>query len=110
MTVGPASDLHPELAAEPHVTLDHVPHVLDPVAEHQRPLQTHAEGETGVPIGVDAVGLQNPRVHHAAAAPLDPALTATGPARAVRVADGRAAADEALQVDLGRRLGEGEEV
>src|SRR3954451_23626081 len=98
MTVGPASDLHPELAAEPHITLDHVPHVLDAVAKHQRPLQAHPERETGVPLGVDAAGLQHPRVHHPAAAPLDPALAATGAARPVRVADGLTAADEALQI------------
>src|SRR3954467_10287013 len=98
MTVGPASDLHPELAAEPHITLDHVPHVLDAVAEHQRPLQAHPERETGVPVGVDTAGPQDARVDHTAATPLDPALAATGAAGTVRVADGLAAADEALQV------------
>ena len=35
----------PNVAGEPHVALDHVAHVADPVAEHQRPLDAHAERE-----------------------------------------------------------------
>ena len=39
------------------------------------------EGEAGVAVGVDAAGDQHPRVDHAAAAPLDPALGRAGAAR-----------------------------
>ena len=38
----------PNGAGEPDVTLDHVAHVLDVVAEHQRPLDAHAEREAAV--------------------------------------------------------------
>ena len=64
----------PNGRGEPHVALDHVAHVLDAVAEHQRALDAHAEREPAVALGVDAAGDQHPRVDHAAAAPLDPAL------------------------------------
>src|SRR4029450_8344150 len=88
-----ASDLHAVVQAEPDVALDHVVHVLDPVAEHHGPLEAHAEGEPAVAVGVDAAGAQHVRVDHAAAAPLDPAGALAG--AAVRVL---AAADEAQQV------------
>ena len=75
-----------------------------PVAEHQRPVDAHAEREAGVALAVDAAGGQHPGVDHAAAAPLDPALAAAG-AAGVGVDP---PADEAAQVDLGGRLGERE--
>ena len=53
---GRASDLHPEGRGEPDVALDHVAHVGDVVAEHQRALDAHAEREAGVALGVDAAG------------------------------------------------------
>ena len=66
------SDLHSERAGEPDVTLDHVAHVRDTMAEHQRPLDAHAESESTVDIRIDAAGGEDARVHHAAATPLDP--------------------------------------
>src|SRR6266545_3754081 len=77
------SDLHPERAGEPGVALDHVAHVRHPVAEHERALDAHAEGEPGVLVGIDAAG-----------APLDPAR----PVPVLREP----------QVHLGRRFGERE--
>ena len=97
-------------AAEPDVAFDHVAHVLGVVAEHQGAVDPHPEREAGVDVGVDPAGLQHPRVDHPAAAPLDPALALAGPAGSVGVADRVAVADEALQVHLGRRLGEREVV
>src|SRR4051794_14146343 len=99
-----ASGLRSEGAREPHVTLDHVAHVLDAMAEHQGPLDPHPEGEAGVALGVDPAGDQDPRVDHPAAPPLDPALRPARPARALGVTDRRAEADEAPDVDLGGRL------
>src|SRR5690606_11822852 len=47
------SDHHPELLREAHVALDHVAHVLDAVAEHERALDAHAERERRVLVRVD---------------------------------------------------------
>src|SRR5919112_422290 len=67
-----SSDPHAERTGEPDIALDHLAHVADAVAEHQRPLHTHAEREAGVALRVDAAGNEHPRVDHAAAAPLHP--------------------------------------
>lgn len=39
-------DLHPEVLAETYIALDHVAHIADLVAEHERALDAHAEGKT----------------------------------------------------------------
>ena len=75
-----SSDLRSEGRGEADVALEEVPQVLDAVAEHQGPVDAHAEGEAGVAVGVDAAGDEHPRVHDTAAAPLDPPLAAAGPA------------------------------
>src|SRR6476620_799404 len=103
MTLARASDLHPELRAEPHVSLNDVVHVAHPVAQHERALDAQAEGEAGVAVGVDAARGEHAAVDHAAAAHLDPARATAG--AAVRVL---AVADPAAAVDLGARLGERE--
>src|SRR6478735_6021337 len=95
-----------ERGGEADVALEHVAHVGDAVAEHQRAVDAHAEREAGVAVVVDAARGEHARVDHAAAAPLDPALALAG---ATVVDSGvLAAADEAAQVDLGGGLGEGE--
>src|SRR3954454_9491763 len=99
-----SSEFRSECRGEADVALEELAQVLDAVAEHQRAVDAHAEGEAGVALGVDAAGGQHPRVDDAAAAPLDPALAAAGPAGGP-VEDARAPADEADQVDLGARLG-----
>src|SRR3954464_8388963 len=58
----------PELPREPHVGLDHVPHVRQAVGELQGPLDAHAEREALVLLRVDAGGAQHVRVHHPASA------------------------------------------
>src|SRR5690606_35307837 len=50
------SDLHPERAGEPDVALHYVPHVTDPVSEHQRALDTHSERESAVLVWIDPTG------------------------------------------------------
>ncbi len=80
------------------------------MAEHQHPLDAEPEGEAAVLLRVDAAGGEHPRVDHAAAAQLDPALAGAGATGPVGVADGLALADVAEHVHLGARLGEGEEV
>src|SRR6478752_9769895 len=87
------SDLQAKLLREAHVALDHVTHVLDAVAEHERALNAHAEGEGGVLLGVDVRGAKHVGVRHAAPAPLDPAGAAAGAAVVVR-----SPADEAAEV------------
>src|SRR3954453_91434 len=102
------SGLHAEREGEPLVTLVEVADVGDAVPEHQRPLDAHAEREPAVAVGVHTAGDEDRGVDHAAAAPLDPAL---GGADAAGLAAGLgrgAAALEALQVELCRRLGERE--
>src|SRR6478752_10365904 len=102
-----SSEFRSECRGEADVALEELAQVLDPLAEHQRAVDAHAEGEAGVALGVDPTGSQHPRVDDAAAAPLDPALAAAGAAgRAVQHTG--TPADEADQVDLGARLGEGE--
>src|SRR6185437_6998786 len=104
------SDLHPERPAEPHVALYRVPDLGQPVRDHQAALDAEAEREPAVPVGVDAAGHQHPRVDHAAARDLDPALRPANPARvAARLGRG-ATADVALHRHVARRLGEGEVV
>src|SRR5215218_9021799 len=89
------SDHHSELLGEADVSLDHFAHVLHVVAEHETPLDAHAEREPGVHLGVDAGRLEHVGVHHAAAAPFDPA---------------RAALESGVpEVELSARLGEREE-
>src|SRR6188768_3157340 len=67
------SDLHAKLLGEAHVALDHVTHVLDAVAEHERALDAHAESEGGVLIRVNTSGDEHVRMCHSTATPLDPA-------------------------------------
>src|SRR5688572_29724726 len=71
-----SSAVDAERAGEPHVAFHHVAHVGGVVAEHQRPLDAHAERETAVLVRVHAAGAQHARVDHAAPAPLDPPRTA----------------------------------
>src|SRR5664279_570294 len=103
MRQAPASDLHPELRAEPHVSLEYLSHVLDPVAQHQRSLDPHAERKTGVPVRVDAARCEHLTVDHPAATPLDPAGATTRAAVLIG-----ATADEAPEVQLGAGFGERE--
>ena len=51
-------------------------HVGNAVAQHQRALDTHAEREARIDLGINTVRAQHVRVDHAAAAPLDPARAA----------------------------------
>src|SRR5580693_2068588 len=90
------SDLHPERPAEPDVALYRVPDLGQPVPDHQAALDAEPEREPAVPVGVDAARDQHPRVHHAAARDLDPALRAAYPARGTAGLRRRAAADMAF--------------
>src|SRR4051794_2136493 len=102
------SGLHTEREGEPLVALVEVADVGDAVAEHQRPLDPDTEREPGVAIGINATRAQHGRVHHAAAAPLDPALGRADAAGLPAGFGGGATALEALQVHLGGGLREGE--
>ena len=90
-----------ELAQETDVVLDERPHVGDLVAHLRAPVDAEPEGEAGPLVGVDADGVEHGRVDHAAPAELDPPRLGAGPAAV-------AAADGARDLELGRRLGEGE--
>src|SRR5580692_9821590 len=104
------SDLHSERPAEPHVALDRVPDLGQPVPDHQAPLDAEPEREAAVAVGVDAACDEHPGVHHAAARDLDPALRPAYPARiAARLGRG-AAADMAFHRHVAGRLGEREVV
>src|SRR3954451_13236961 len=60
------SGLHAEREGEPLVALVEVADVGDAVTEHQRPLETHAEGKAAVAVGVDTAGNEHRGVDHAA--------------------------------------------
>src|SRR3954451_13341494 len=60
------SGLHAEREGEPLVALVEVADVGDAVPEHQRPLETHAEGKAAVAVGVDTAGNEHRGVDHAA--------------------------------------------
>src|SRR6185295_6737450 len=91
-----------ELFEEAQVVLVEEADVVDPVLQHRHALHPHAEREAGVLLGVVADGLEHRRVHHAAAENLEPS-------RLLARAAPRAAARAAADVDLGARLGVGEE-
>src|SRR4051812_1434146 len=91
------SQVGPEHRGEADVALEQRAQVLDAVAEHESPVDAHAEGEAGELLGVDATGVQDPWVDDPAAAPLDPAFALAG-AAALAV---HPATDEAHEVDLG---------
>ena len=80
------------------------------MAGHQRALDPHAEREAGIEPGVDARRLEHDRMHHAAAAPLDPAFGTTRSAWFAAGLRRRTVADPAQQVHLGGRLREREVV
>ena len=67
--------LNTERLREAHVALNHVAHIRQAIAELQRALNAHTEGEALVLIRINANRAQNVRVDHAAATPLDPAGT-----------------------------------
>src|ERR1017187_9235808 len=90
------SDLHPERPAEPHVAFHRIPDLAEPVPDHQAALDAEPEREPAVPVRVDAARHQPPRVHHAAARDLDPALRLAHPARITAGLGRSAAADVAF--------------
>src|SRR5262252_2141387 len=87
-----------ELLEEAEIVLVEQADVFDLVLEDRDALDADAPGEARVAFGVVADGFEHRRMHHAAAADLDP----PGPL-AHRAA--RAVALPAAQVDFGARLG-----
>src|SRR5207249_664796 len=93
----------------PQVVLMEEPDVRRPGQQHREAFDASAEGEALVLRGVVADAAQRVGVDHAAAGGLDPAgARARRAARAVRLAG--PFAHEAIERDLGRRLGEREVV
>ena len=71
---GRPSELAPsELGEEAHVAVEEVLDLVDPVPDHRDPVQSEAEREPGVHLGVDADALEHVGVDHPAPAELDPA-------------------------------------
>ena len=94
-------DRRRELFEEADVVLEEEAQVLDAVLEHRDALDTHAQGETGVTVGIDAVQGQDIRVHHAASEDFKPSGSLAHIA-SLAVAEGTG------DVHLGGRLREGE--
>ena len=92
-----------ELLQEPFVVLEDQPQVADLEVAHGEAFQTHAEGEAGILVRINAAVAQHLGVHHAGAQHFDPALALAGGAAL-------AAALVALHVHLAARLGEREVV
>src|SRR5579864_208755 len=90
-----------KLLQEPQVGLVEEADVVDIVLEHRHPLDAESPG-VSVPLGrVDASVAQHLRMHHAAAAHLEPSLVPAALAP-------HPAADPTRHVELEARLGEGE--
>src|SRR3989442_2665887 len=91
-----------KLLQESQVVLVEQPDVFDLIPQNRDALDADAPREAGVALGIVADRFEHRRVHHAAAAHLDPAgLLAHRAARAVAL--------PATQIDFGARLGVGEE-
>src|SRR3546814_5129793 len=87
--------------AEPaQVAVEEGTKVVHAVFQHGEPIDAGAEGEPLPFVGIEPAGFEHARVDHAGAEDLHPAVGAADHAAPVldRVAD----------IDLGRRLGEGE--
>src|SRR5947207_2602746 len=89
------------MAQPAQIALEKGAQIGNAVFQHGDALDSHAEGKTLVSIWVDAAHLEHLGMHHAAAENLEPVLAGADP----QLAAGTRAAD----VELGRRLGEGEE-
>src|SRR4029450_8963422 len=75
--------------------------IVHAVAQHRQALDAHAKGVTGPALAINARGLEDIGMYDAAAKHFEPAcLLANTAAGSV--------AEQAFDVDLGRRLGEGE--
>ena len=88
-----------ELLQEPFVVLEDQPQVADLEVAHGEAFQTHAEGEAGILVRINAAVAQHLGVHHAGAQHFDPALALAGGAA-------RAVALVALDIHFAARLGE----
>src|SRR5689334_10972133 len=91
-----------ELLQEPEVVFVKEADILDLVLENRNPFDADPPREAGVALGVVADRLENSRVHHAAAANLDPACPLAHRASIPL-------APPAAQVDFGARLRVGKE-
>ncbi len=63
-----------ELLEEAQIVVEEQAQVVDAVAQHRQALHAHAEGITGVLLGIDTDRGEHIRMHHAAAQQLQPAL------------------------------------
>src|SRR5213078_2554615 len=88
-----------ELLEEAQVVLHVEPQVADRMTEIGDPLDAHPEGETLMALRVETAVLKHDRVDHPGPEDRHPAGPRTGRAA-------RAAADQALDVERDRRLGE----
>src|SRR5438046_1795757 len=61
-----------KLLEEPQIVVVKQPDILYPVPENRDPLDADAPGEAGMALGIVADRLEHCRMHHAAAAELDP--------------------------------------
>src|SRR4030095_8740766 len=77
------------------------PDVVDAVLKHGDTLDPHAEGEACEFLGIDADKSEHNRIHHPAAADLEPPRSLANPTPA-------ALADEASKIHFRRRLRKGE--
>src|SRR5581483_8584565 len=94
-----------ELSQESQVVLKKQPNVVDAVLEHGDALHAHAEGEAGDLFRIVADESKNRRIDHAGAEDFEPAGGFAHAARLSVLESAAAAADDALNVDLGARLG-----
>src|SRR5690242_3844975 len=68
-----------ELAEEPQVVFNEQADVMNSILPHGDPFDAKTEGPAGVDFRVDSDGFEDIRMHHPAAAKLDPALLVLKP-------------------------------
>jgi len=96
-----------KLPQKPHISCVKTPDFADPILHHRNALDTHPEGEAGDFFRIVG-GLffrsegEDRRVHHATAQQLNPA-------RVLAFAAALAAKEDAADLHIGARLGEGKE-
>src|SRR5262245_54861338 len=97
ITNGSAPTLIGKLFQKPQIVLVKQSDVLHPVPQNRNALDADAPGKTRIPLGIVPDGLEDRRMHHAAAAQLDPA-------RFLAHRAAGAVALPAAQIDLRARL------
>lgn len=95
-----------ELPQKPQIILKEQPNVVDTVLQHGDALDAHAKGEPGKLFGIITDEFEYRRIDHAGAQDFQPAAGFADAAALTVAQRAAAAANDALDIDLGAGLGE----